>query len=191
MRAGTGEVSQAGRTSEEAALDALELDYGDSYLIGHHEAHGWWAERRDRVGVLLETGTPDELRNAMAEDHELKPVALWCPHCGQRVVFAGCAAVHAATFTRSGPDGHTAHAVGEEPPLWKAAREIEADYGGAFRVTARFGILRADWTAEAIGRGVTAAHYEAPGEEGLRRQLDEAACGVQWGQARERAEGAP
>lgn len=96
---------------------------------------------------------------------------MWCARCGKRVLLAAGAAVHAATLARAGsPDGHDAMAVSEEPPLWKAAREIEADYGGAFTVSARFGFLRADWAAWS-GKG-TPAHYEAPGEDGLRRQLD-------------------
>jgi hypothetical protein len=183
------EMTQA--AAEDAALEALELDWGSVYLIGYDSEYGWWAERRDELGGLIEEGSPDELRAAMAEDHALKPVTLWCPHCGQRVVFAGCMPVHATTFTRSGLDGHTAHAVGEEPPWWKAARRIAADYGGTFTVTAALRILRADWVT---GPGVTAVHYTASGggdvhaaEEDLRRQLDEATAGVQWGRTREGA----
>lgn len=175
----------------EQALEALRLDWDAAYMIGHDAEHDWWAARRDQIGGYLSKGTPDELREAMAEDHALKPVRFWCMACGDRAVLSGGTAVHAATFSRTGPDGHAADVTDREPPLWQAARRIEADYGGAFTVTARFGILRADWTTEAIGRGVTAAHYEARDEESLRRQLGEALRGVQWGRAREGAAEAP
>lgn len=66
----------AGTAAVDAALDALELDYGRAYLIGYDPEHGYWAERRDRLGGLLETGTPDELRKAMAENHAMKAVAV-------------------------------------------------------------------------------------------------------------------
>lgn len=75
VRADTEAAAQSGRTAEEAALDALRLDYGGAYLIGHDDDHGWWASRRDQVGGYLAENTPDELRAAMAADHGVKPVA--------------------------------------------------------------------------------------------------------------------
>jgi hypothetical protein len=37
------------KTSDEQALETLEAAWGDFYLIGHDDEHGWWAARR---GVL-------------------------------------------------------------------------------------------------------------------------------------------
>ena len=106
---------------------------------------------------------------------------LWCARCGKRAAPAGGTVVHAVTGSRTGPpDGHTADPVGAEPPQWKAAREIAADYAGAFDVTAFFGILRADWTVRALGPGVTAGHYEALKETEMRRLLDAAVAGTPW-----------
>jgi len=154
------------------ALDALEPGYGDAYLIGHSEEHGWHAARRDQIGGYLTGDTPGELRAAMDEDLAFKPVAeLWCSACGQRLLRRGDRAVHARTGRQAGADGHPASPVGTEPPLWKAAREIAADYGRLFTVDARFGILRADWAAECPG---TPVHYEAADEAGMRARLDEA-----------------
>lgn len=171
----------AQETAEADALEALELGYGAAYRIGYGEEHGWRAVRRDGLGGFLEAGGPGELRAAMDEDCALRPVRFWCRHCGQRAVYSGGTSVHAETLRRTGPDGHQASAVAGEPPLWKAAREIEADYGGAFTVTAKFGILRADWSPGA-GAGAAAGHFEAGGPEtdpgaagaDLRRRLDEA-----------------
>lgn len=116
--------------------------------------------------------------------------ALWCSWCGQHVrVPDGKTGpgrpVHTATGGQLGEDNHLAAPVDREPELWRAAREIAADYQGAFRLDARFGILRADWSSSVIGYAVTAMHYEAPDEAGMRRQLDEAVAGTRW--AREKS----
>jgi hypothetical protein len=71
--------------------------------------------------------------------------------------------------------------------MWKAAREIAAEYRGAFAVGARFGLLRADWSPKATGPGVTMAHYTAPDEWDMRRQLDAAVAGTRWERSREGA----
>lgn len=159
---------------DENALEALELGYGAAYRIGHGEEHGWRAARRDGLGGYLEGAGPGELRAAMDEDCALKPVRFWCRHCGQRAAYSGGTSVHAETLRRTGPDGHQASAVAGEPPLWRAAREIGADYGGAFAVSAKFGILRAGWAQP----GAPPGHFEADDEEGLRRRLDEAVRGA-------------
>jgi hypothetical protein len=54
---------------------ALRWDWGEFYLIGYDDEHGWWAARRDRIGALTEEG-PGELRAAMADDYGMKPVAV-------------------------------------------------------------------------------------------------------------------
>jgi hypothetical protein len=116
----------------------------------------------------------------------------WCRRCGKRVTLTGSdpqfgKAVHTASERELGDDGHMVAPIDYEPPLWKAAREIAAGYGGAFTVSARLGILRADWTPEAVGPGVTAAHYTAPTEQELRRKLDAAVAGTRWKRAAEEA----
>jgi len=60
------------RPWEEAALEALRWDW--AYLIGHDDERGWWAARRDRIGALMTTDGPDELRREISEDYALKPV---------------------------------------------------------------------------------------------------------------------
>jgi len=154
------------------ALEALEPGYGDWYVIGYTGDRGWQAARRDQIGGYLDGDTPGELRAAMDEDLAMKPVAhLWCSACGQRLLKRGDLAVHARTGRAAGLDGHPVSPVGTEPPLWKAAREIQADYGRVFTVSARFGFLRADWAGTGTG---TPVHYEAPDEAGMRARLDEA-----------------
>jgi len=154
------------------ALEALEPDFGEAFMLGYDEEHGWHAARRDRIGGYLEGDTPGELRTAMAESLAMKPVEhLWCSACGKRVITRGGRPVHARTGRESDLDGHRASPVGTEPPLWKAAREIQADYGRVFTVSARFGVLRADWAGTGTG---TPVHYEAPDEAGMRARLDEA-----------------
>jgi hypothetical protein len=56
------------------ALEALRLDWGGAYLTGHDDERGWWAARRDRIGSLMTAGTPDELRQALADDNDVRPV---------------------------------------------------------------------------------------------------------------------
>lgn len=193
MRGDTEAAPQAG-APETAALEALRLDYGHVYDIGSDDGDDWHASRRDGKGGRIEKRSPDSLRQAMAEDHELLPVRLWCPHCGKRVVFAGGSPVHAGTLSQTGPDGHAAGAVASEPPLWRAARQVAADYGGAFAVEAAFGNLRATWTREALtalGERGTSVRYTARSREDpegdLRRQLDEAVRGTRWERAPEAA----
>jgi hypothetical protein len=111
----------------------------------------------------------------------------WCNWCGQPVRLEGDGnptaalrkAVHEATGKRAGPDGHTAAPVGDEPSLWKAARELEEETGGAFSLSARFGLLRADWRN--LKPGAVAPHYTADDKAAmglkLRRALIRAGLG--------------
>ena len=55
-------------------LAALVFNWGEAYLIGCDDQHGWWASRRDQVGSLLTGASPDELHAAIVADYELKPV---------------------------------------------------------------------------------------------------------------------
>lgn len=69
----------AGRTAasmaaDEDALSALEFDWGEAYMIGHDEERGWWAARRDRIGSYFTAPGPEELREAIRGDYDLKPV---------------------------------------------------------------------------------------------------------------------
>jgi hypothetical protein len=173
------------RSADEDALDALRRDWGHAYAVGRDDEHGWWAVRHGQVGRLLKAGGPGGLRAAMAGDCESWP--LWCADCGKRVTAdAGGPPVHTASgHVKGGPDGHAAAPAGREPPLWKAAREITADYGGAFTVSARFGFLRADLTPGAVSAGGTPVHYEADDEAGMRRQLDAVAGAARRGRSRE------
>jgi hypothetical protein len=129
---------------------------------------------------------PAEQADPAAKDHrpggmpQARAAVLWCSRCGQPVKLADGdgiedeyrKAVHAATGRETGPDGHLAAPVDHEPPLWKDARELAAEYGGVFAVTARFGFLRAEWSH--VRPGALAAHFEADDREQMRRKLDAA-----------------
>jgi hypothetical protein len=189
MEGDTATAPQAARTAEDEALEALRPDWAAFYMLGYDGDRGFWAARRDQIGGCLAEDTPEELRAAIEEDHAMKPVRdLWCRACGKRVTMRGEVAFHARTGLRQGLGGHVAEAVDLEPPLWKAAREIQAGYGGAFTVTAWLGILRADWSTAATG-DTTAAHYTAPSGELLRVQLDEAVAGTRWQRPAQEAAG--
>ncbi|MGH3250795.1 MAG: hypothetical protein ACRDOI_31955 [Trebonia sp.] len=172
----------------ERALAALQYDWGDAYRIGWDDEGGYWACRRDGLGEALTAPDRGALRRMIRADYELKPVArdtaeaagntsgLWCAGCGRQVTAASgpdLPAVHTATGLVHGePEGHLAEPVDREPPLWKAARQITADYRGSFTVDARFGFLRAEWAQPSGPRVTVTAHYEADSEQEMRRLLD-------------------
>ena len=56
-------------TMPDDALEALRLDWGGLYMIGHDEEHGWWAARHGRIGHVITGDGPDELQAAIAGDH--------------------------------------------------------------------------------------------------------------------------
>lgn len=58
----------------EQDLAALQWNWGEAYLIGYDDEHGWWASRRDQIGGLLTEAGPDELRAAIIADYDLKRV---------------------------------------------------------------------------------------------------------------------
>jgi hypothetical protein len=58
----------------EKELAALQWNWGEAYLIGCDDEHGWWASRRDQIGGLITEAGPDQLRAAIIADYELKPV---------------------------------------------------------------------------------------------------------------------
>jgi hypothetical protein len=58
----------------EQELAVLQLNWGEAYLIGHDDEHGWWASRRDEIGGLITETGPDELVAAIRADYTLKPV---------------------------------------------------------------------------------------------------------------------
>ena len=72
--AGRTAASTGMTAAEKDALAALEFDWGEAYLIGRDDEGGWWAGRRDRIGVLLNAPGPEELREAIRADYEFKPV---------------------------------------------------------------------------------------------------------------------
>lgn len=114
----------------------------------------------------------------MSDDEATQAAAArwWCRRCGKQVTISGSEpeiskAVHAATGLELGADGHLVAPIDHEPPLWKAAREIQADYAGTFEVDAKFGFLRADWV---VSGGGTPVHFEARTEQEMRARLAEA-----------------
>lgn len=117
----------------------------------------------------------DSMRDAAGGGEIMREESWWCRHCGQPVVILEKPprkAVHAGTGLEKAPDLHLAAPMDHEPSLWKAARELRAEFGGAFVLSARFGILRADWAD--LGAGLVAAHFEAPDEETMRTRLNAA-----------------
>jgi hypothetical protein len=57
-----------GKTFDEQALETLGAAWGDLYLLGYDDDHGWWSSRRGRVGGYLAEDTPDELSRAITDD---------------------------------------------------------------------------------------------------------------------------
>ena len=114
----------------------------------------------------------------MADQENPETHEWWCRWCGKPVLLVGYEdtpvefrrAVHAGTGQeRSGMDRHVAAPQDHEPPVWRSARILTAEFGGLFAVEGRYGFLRADWADR-----VTPVHYEAHGpgaEEEMRRQL--------------------
>ena len=72
-----------GTTADEQELAALQWNWGEAYLIGYDEGHGWWASRRDQIGGLITEAGPDELRAAIIADYDLKPVPRDIPAAGE------------------------------------------------------------------------------------------------------------
>ena len=71
---GPGGARSATEAFEFNALEALAWHWGEAYEIT--VAGGLWrAWRRDRIGGVLEGGTPEELRQAILEDYLTRPVA--------------------------------------------------------------------------------------------------------------------
>lgn len=105
----------------------------------------------------------------------------WCRWCGQQVEERGTPplvkAVHKKTgLERGSPDGHLAAPLDFEPALWRWAREVRERYKGVFEVTARLGVLRADWAD--LPPGAVAEHYTARDRDGLVAKLDAALGGA-------------
>lgn len=97
----------------------------------------------------------------------------WCRWCGKKVLLLGEGepemrkAVHEATGDEQGDlDRHNAAPQNYEPPLWRSARILTAEFGGALEISARFNFLRADWAA-----GGVAEHFEADTEDEMRAKL--------------------
>jgi hypothetical protein len=63
-----------GETADEQELAALQWNWGEAYLIGYDDEHGWWASRRDQIGGLMTGDSPDDLAAAIRADYPLKPV---------------------------------------------------------------------------------------------------------------------
>jgi hypothetical protein len=82
MEHAAGRTAASGR-AEKDALDALEFDWGEAYMIGRDDERGWWAARRDRIGGYFTALGPDELRAAIRADYDLKAVQRDLPAPGK------------------------------------------------------------------------------------------------------------
>lgn len=58
---------------QQAALDALQWNWGEAYDIGCEDGL-WWYRRRDHKGGRETATTPDELHTAIVTDYSLFPV---------------------------------------------------------------------------------------------------------------------
>ena len=67
----------------------------------------------------------------------------------------------------------------EDPELRRQADALEAEFGGAVTISARFGFFRADWAN--LPPGVVASHFEADTAGELREKLALAARRVTTG----------
>jgi predicted Rdx family selenoprotein len=56
------------------ALSALQFGWGTAYEIGADE-EGYWARRRDGLGGKITADAPDELREQIRADYDLKHVS--------------------------------------------------------------------------------------------------------------------
>jgi hypothetical protein len=127
---------------------------------------------------MSDPGALGARENGQGEAEDIGNTEWWCNRCGQPVLLAGDddmpvslrKAVHAATGAEKGaPDGHIAAPIDYEPPLWQAARELEAETGGLFTVSARYGFLRADRAD--LAPGVVAAHFTASDKAEMQVKL--------------------
>jgi hypothetical protein len=55
-------------------LDELRWHWGDAYLIGRDDERGWWAARRDQIGVYLTAADSEALWQAIHANYAAKPV---------------------------------------------------------------------------------------------------------------------
>ena len=71
---GPGGARTAAEAYEFDALEALTWHWGDAYAIT--VTGGLWRARRlDNLGGALEGDTPEELRRAILDDYQTRPVA--------------------------------------------------------------------------------------------------------------------
>jgi hypothetical protein len=61
-----------GLPSEQAALEALRLTWGECYDIGCDDGQ-WWYKRKDGTGGTETARTPDDLRTQIAQDYSIMP----------------------------------------------------------------------------------------------------------------------
>ena len=57
----------------DAALHALQWNWGDAYDIGR-DGDEWWFRRRDGLGGRATASGPDALRRAIVDDYTFRPV---------------------------------------------------------------------------------------------------------------------
>src|ERR1700678_2817482 len=122
-----------------------------------------------------DSGAPGASEHQRGETDGVGSAEWWCSRCGKPVRLGGDKtlpvtlrpAYHEATGSETGaPDGHLALPVEYEPPLWKAARELEEETGGLFALDARSGFLRADWANRPAAK--VAGNYHAEDQSAMR-----------------------
>jgi hypothetical protein len=71
---GGASLADASASPEDKELAALRYGWGEAYRIGHDEARGWWASRRDDLGGDITAGGAEELTRKIQADYGLKKV---------------------------------------------------------------------------------------------------------------------
>jgi hypothetical protein len=51
----------------EQALKALDMVWGDEYLLGYDPERGFWAARPGEIGPLFMAGTPEDLGKVLTD----------------------------------------------------------------------------------------------------------------------------
>lgn len=68
----SGAISGMVTGDDAQALEALDMLWGDEFMVGCDEK-GWWASRRGVIGSLFRAGSPEELDKAILADSEAGP----------------------------------------------------------------------------------------------------------------------
>lgn len=93
----------------------------------------------------------------------------WCRFCGEPVRRTRGGLPGDAVHEAEPADGHETAPTDEDPVLRREADAIEAEFGGRFTISVRFGFFRADWAR--LAPGEVGANYTADTAADLRRKL--------------------